>query len=245
VRSSCATAGARRSREDRKRGDEAVQEGPAATARSCRRKGTATASDDLRVSIDTADGLLGIAYRPGLDGFIVVSSHSLSNAVRPRDPFSVREGSVSLIQDCDLRCRVALEENHRAQRVWSTYGAQQGQPVASTGKSAGRRNRGIKPNLLPWVATGCRGRQMVRRGSAVRVRQRALDFEKCLQIDWCCCLNEHRRAFPCSVEAIVRDPVPPVKRLQIGPLPGTSEHLRGTEGLEEPGSEGRAAKRRQ
>jgi hypothetical protein len=56
------------------------------------------------------------------------------------------------------------------------YGAQQAQPVASTGKSAGRRNRGIKPNLLPWVATGCRRRQMVRRGSTVRVRQRALKY---------------------------------------------------------------------
>jgi hypothetical protein len=59
-------------------------------------------------------------------------------------------------------------------RGWSVYGAQQAQPVASTGKSAGRRNRVNKPKLLPWVATGCRGRQMVRRGSTVRVRQRAL-----------------------------------------------------------------------
>jgi hypothetical protein len=46
--------------------------------------------------------------------------------------------------------------------------------MAITGKSAWRRNRGNKPNLLPWVATGCRGRQMVRMGSTVRVRQRAL-----------------------------------------------------------------------
>jgi hypothetical protein len=72
-----------------------------------------------------------------------------------------------------------------APRGWSVYGAQQAQPVASTGKSAGRRNRGIKPNLLPWVATGCRGRQMVRRGSTVRVRQRAL------YTGTSCCLSRH------------------------------------------------------
>jgi hypothetical protein len=55
-------------------------------------------------------------------------------------------------------------------RGWSVYGAQQAQPVASTGKSAGRRNRGIKPNLLPWVATGCRdGKEVVH---ALRFRER-------------------------------------------------------------------------
>jgi hypothetical protein len=35
-------------------------------------------------------------------------------------------------------------------RGWSVYGAQQAQPVATTGKWAARGNRGNKPNLLPW-----------------------------------------------------------------------------------------------
>jgi hypothetical protein len=56
---------------------------------------------------------------------------------------------------------------------WSVYGAKQAQPVAISGKSPRRGKRQNKPNLLPCVATGCRGRQMVRRGSTVRVRQRA------------------------------------------------------------------------
>jgi hypothetical protein len=66
------------------------------------------------------------------------------------------------------------ERVRRHSKGWSVYGAQQAQPVATSGKSLGRRDRGNKPNLLPCVATGCRGRQMVRRGSTVRVRQRAL-----------------------------------------------------------------------
>jgi hypothetical protein len=69
---------------------------------------------------------------------------------------------------------------------WSVYGAQQAQPVAISGKSPSRGKRQNKPNLLPWVASGCRGRQMVRRGSAVRVRQRA--SRKVLQMGICCCL---------------------------------------------------------
>jgi hypothetical protein len=43
--------------------------------------------------------------------------------------------------------------------------------------AANRRGRGSaenKPKPLPWVATGCPPKYMVRRGSTVRVRQRAL-----------------------------------------------------------------------
>ena len=57
---------------------------------------------------------------------------------------------------------------------WSTYGAQRAQPVAISGKSAGSRNGENERKPLPWVATGCRDPKMVRRGSTVRVRQRAL-----------------------------------------------------------------------
>src|SRR5438094_8363282 len=51
-------------------------------------------------------------------------------------------------------------------------------PVVATGGNqrqiacARKRRKQAKP--LPWVATGCRSKYMVRRGSTVRVRQRAL-----------------------------------------------------------------------
>src|SRR5437868_12977663 len=47
---------------------------------------------------------------------------------------------------------------------WSLYGAPWSQPGATGRKSAGPRNREIKPKPLPWVATGCRRERMVRRG---------------------------------------------------------------------------------
>jgi hypothetical protein len=46
--------------------------------------------------------------------------------------------------------------------------------MATGGKSSGRENGSDRPKPLPWVATGCRRDGMVRRGSTVRVRQRAL-----------------------------------------------------------------------
>jgi hypothetical protein len=57
---------------------------------------------------------------------------------------------------------------------WSLYGAPWLQPVATSRKSLRGEKGQIKPKPLPWVATGCRRERMVRRGSAVRVRQRAL-----------------------------------------------------------------------
>ena len=57
---------------------------------------------------------------------------------------------------------------------WSLYGAPWLQPVAVNGKPAERRSGENKPNPLRSVATGCLRRSMVRRGSTVRVRQRAL-----------------------------------------------------------------------
>ena len=48
------------------------------------------------------------------------------------------------------------------------------QPVASGGKSSDRGSGRNKPNPLPPAATGCGAKCMVRRGSTVRVRQRAL-----------------------------------------------------------------------
>jgi hypothetical protein len=66
------------------------------------------------------------------------------------------------------------EVTFMASRVWSLYGAPWLQPVAIAGKSAAPRNRKNKRNPLRLAATGCLRRSMVRRGSTVRVRQRAL-----------------------------------------------------------------------
>jgi hypothetical protein len=56
------------------------------------------------------------------------------------------------------------------ERLWSIASL----AGASRGKSSRVENGMNKPNSLPLVATSCRGNGMVRRGSTVRVRQRAL-----------------------------------------------------------------------
>jgi hypothetical protein len=58
--------------------------------------------------------------------------------------------------------------------VWSLYGAQRAQPVATSGKWDGAERGSLRRKPLPGVATGCGESSMVRRGSTVRVRQRAL-----------------------------------------------------------------------
>src|SRR5436190_22956677 len=45
--------------------------------------------------------------------------------------------------------------------------------VATGGKWVGPENGSDKRKPLPWVATSCESERMVRRGSTVRVRQRA------------------------------------------------------------------------
>ena len=67
----------------------------------------------------------------------------------------------------------APRDKGSAVRAWSVYGAQRAQSAATGNKWSVREIPENKPNPLPWVATGCRRRQMVRRGSTVRVRQRA------------------------------------------------------------------------
>src|ERR687896_563851 len=57
---------------------------------------------------------------------------------------------------------------------WSLYGAQRSQLVATGGKWEGAENGSDKRKPLPSVASSCLSRSMVRRGSTVRVRQRAL-----------------------------------------------------------------------
>src|SRR5919197_6423861 len=68
----------------------------------------------------------------------------------------------------------ALDVSSRDNKGWSLYGAPWLQPVAIGGKSGCAENRRNKPNPLPWAATACFSQRMVRRGSPVRVRKRAL-----------------------------------------------------------------------
>jgi hypothetical protein len=67
------------------------------------------------------------------------------------------------------RADVAIADNFG----WSLDGAPWAQPVAISGKFQEAENGRNKRNPLPWVATGCVRELMVRRGSTVRVRQRA------------------------------------------------------------------------
>jgi hypothetical protein len=57
---------------------------------------------------------------------------------------------------------------------WSVYGAQRAQPVATGGKLDTPENRSNKPIRNRWQPTATIPERMVRRGSPVRVRKRAL-----------------------------------------------------------------------
>jgi LysR substrate binding domain len=57
---------------------------------------------------------------------------------------------------------------------WSIYGAKRAQPVATGGKCDTPENRSNKPIRNRWQPTATVSERMVRRGSTVRVRQRAL-----------------------------------------------------------------------
>jgi hypothetical protein len=59
------------------------------------------------------------------------------------------------------RPRVAFTDD----LVWSIYGAERAQPVATGRKWDESENASNKPKPLPWVATGCRSERMVRRRS--------------------------------------------------------------------------------
>jgi hypothetical protein len=73
-------------------------------------------------------------------------------------------------QGAGLKEIVVKSDNRR----WSPYGAPWMQPAASGGKCPGRERGGNKPKPLRRAATGCGKKPMVRRGSTVRVHQRAL-----------------------------------------------------------------------
>jgi hypothetical protein len=71
---------------------------------------------------------------------------------------------------CDAFQQLVVQPGNEG---WSLYGAQRLQPVATSGKCDAAGNGSDKRKPLPWVATDCLRRSMVRRGSTVRVRQRA------------------------------------------------------------------------
>ena len=87
------------------------------------------------------------------------------------DRLSSRGGHAAASAAPGLRADVVASSDNEE---WSLYGAPWMQPVATSGKWRGREDRSNRRKLLPWVATGCMSRSMVRRGSTVRVRQRAL-----------------------------------------------------------------------
>src|SRR5581483_10373533 len=60
-----------------------------------------------------------------------------------------------------------------SQRKWSVYGAQRARPVATDGKLDASETRSNRPIRSRWQSTATASKRMVRRGSTVRVRQRA------------------------------------------------------------------------
>src|SRR5205807_1754190 len=72
--------------------------------------------------------------------------------------------------------RVTARRSQMRQKGWNPYGAPWLQLAAGGGKCSAAGDGEIKPKPLPRVATGCLRSSMVRRGSTVRVRQRASAF---------------------------------------------------------------------
>jgi hypothetical protein len=95
-----------------------------------------------------------------------------------------------------LRRRVPQRENADATPRWREFGktrGQRGAMVRTFFKPGARLNN---PNLLPLAATSCGSDRMVRRGSTVRVRQRASRFV--LLRPWLRSLGRRRRAVATS-----------------------------------------------
>src|SRR5947199_7046217 len=66
---------------------------------------------------------------------------------------------------------------------------------------------------------------MVRRGSTVRVRQRALKGRKSPEIGDCCCLRQHSGAPPHCFESAIGLAALPANYLQIAHFPWATGHL--------------------
>jgi hypothetical protein len=98
------------------------------------------------------------------------------------------------------------------------------QPVANATVSKNGSN-GLK--LLPWVATGCRDPKMVRRGSTVRARQRALQKSRKAGLSLSIGLHIQQRAL--GMELIMEPSDLDLKLLRFGAvvaLASAEAHLR-------------------
>ena len=80
------------------------------------------------------------------------------------------ERSLARTRRSELICTLPTRTPRRG---WSVYGAERSQPVATGCKWDRRESGSNRREPLPWVATSCARTLMVRRGSRVRVRQRA------------------------------------------------------------------------
>jgi hypothetical protein len=93
------------------------------------------------------------------------------------------------------RCHAASRRCHLGRRTrsgvrhalgpteWSTYGAHRAQPVATGRKRGGSENRSNRPIGNRSQPTATVPERMVRRGSTVRVRQRA-SLEPCFSLEF-------------------------------------------------------------
>src|SRR3990172_8100609 len=110
------------------------------------------------------------------------------------------------------------------EHLWSRAGATRGNRWQTEERENGSNRR--KP--LRSVATSCRSERMVRRGSTVRVRQRALVRGKSPEIGDLCCLNsttEHLRITVGTAIQLAARPQSPCKSTCC-PVP-RSTSLRG------------------
>jgi hypothetical protein len=116
--------------------------------------------------------------------------------------------------------------------------ARRSQPVATGGRWEDAENGSASANRLPWVATGCLSRSMVRRGSTVRVRQRALQKSRKAGPSVHVGLQSHQRAS--GMELFME--LPGLRRLFVeppdwaDPLSGLTERVRARAGHHRPRS---------
>jgi hypothetical protein len=82
----------------------------------------------------------------------------IQEATRPPEG-PLRRADELVTHSRSLRGVVTLDNE-----AWILYGARRSQPVATNRKWSGRESGSSRRKPLPWVANGCRGKPMVRRG---------------------------------------------------------------------------------
>jgi hypothetical protein len=99
------------------------------------------------------------------------------------------------------------------EETWSTHGAERSQPTATAGRRITHANRQTTcyPPLL--IVSNCRGCCMVRRGSTVRVRQRALQKRRTSALSRMCSVGvEVREGLDGAVHGAFASRTPPAGR---------------------------------